>query len=88
MSGLALTPEIVDGTTRAAAIRRLREARDAADLAREADPCRRLPSSLDPVLADTDPDQPHAANLWRVHWFNAADRRRRVDIPGHVVLPP
>ncbi len=87
MSGLALTPEIVDGTTRAAAIRRLREARVTLPTWREmADPSQ-APSSLDSVLADTDPDQPHAANLWRVHWFNAADRRRRVDIPGHVVLP-
>ena len=88
MSGLALTPEIVDKATRAAAIKRLREAHVTLPTWREmADPSQ-APSSLDPVLAETDPDQPHAANLWRVHWFNAADRRTRVDIPGHIVLPP
>ena len=29
-----------------------------------------------------------AANLWRVHWFNGADRKTRTDVPAHVVLPP
>jgi cysteine synthase len=38
-------------------------------------------------LARVDPDAPDAANLWRVHWFNDAHRRDKVDIPGHVVLP-
>lgn len=38
--------------------------------------------------AGVDPDVPDAANLWRIHWRNAPDRRGRVETPDHVVLPP
>jgi len=38
-------------------------------------------------LAAVDPDAADALNLFRVHWFNAADRRGCVELPGHVVLP-
>src|SRR5262249_34180879 len=31
---------------------------------------------------------PDASNLWRVHWFNGADRRSLTSTPGHVLLPP
>ena len=41
-----------------------------------------------PDLARVDPDAPDAANLWRVHWFNSADRKTQIDVPGYVVLPP
>lgn len=50
------------------------------------------PARIDPVmaasLADVDPDAPHPANLFRVHWHNDASRRGRAAVPGHVVLPP
>ena len=39
------------------------------------------------ALAGVDPDEPHAANLWRVHWFNDEARTGRVDVPGYLVLP-
>lgn len=39
-------------------------------------------------LASVDPDAADAANLWRINWFNAPDRRSRVALPDHVVLPP
>ncbi|MFX8496833.1 hypothetical protein ABTL88_19195, partial [Acinetobacter baumannii] len=29
----------------------------------------------------------HAGNLWRVHWYNGADRTGRIDVPGYLVLP-
>jgi len=35
-----------------------------------------------------DPDAAEAANLFRVHWHNAADRIGRVDVPEHLELPP
>ena len=38
-------------------------------------------------LADVDPDEPHPLNLFRMHWYNAADRRGMVSVPGHIVLP-
>jgi cysteine synthase len=51
-----------------------------------ADPRHIAPAVRD-ALRDVDPDAPHPLNLFRVHWYNAADRRGLVDVPGHVVLP-
>jgi cysteine synthase len=47
-----------------------------------------MPASLVARLPLVDPDAADPANLLRVHWFNGADRRGPVDVPGHVVLPP
>jgi cysteine synthase len=41
-----------------------------------------------PEVSDTDPDAPSADNLWRIHWFNDASRRRRTALPAYVALPP
>src|SRR5665213_3981232 len=41
-----------------------------------------------PDLGRVDPDAPDVANLWRVHWFNGPDRKSRLAVPMHVVLPP
>ncbi|MGY3488384.1 cysteine synthase A [Bradyrhizobium sp. USDA 4011] len=38
-------------------------------------------------IAAVGPDEPSAANLWRMHWYNAEDRRGRDLVPGHIVLP-
>ena len=37
-------------------------------------------------LAGTDPDSAGAANLFRVHWYNDADRRGLAAVPDHIVL--
>jgi cysteine synthase len=50
------------------------------------DPARipgRILSSLDGV----DPDAPDPRNLFRVHWHNARDRRTRLEVPDHIILP-
>ncbi|MGH8429793.1 MAG: pyridoxal-phosphate dependent enzyme, partial [Solimonas sp.] len=47
-----------------------------------------IPELQQAALSGVDPDEPVAANLWRVHWFNDAARRGSVDTPGHLVLPP
>jgi cysteine synthase len=39
------------------------------------------------ALADVGPDEPHPLNLFRVHWYNGADRRSMVHVPEYVVLP-
>jgi cysteine synthase A len=39
-------------------------------------------------VGDAEPDAPDPRNLFRVHWHNAADRRGRVAVPAHLVLPP
>ncbi len=52
-----------------------------------ADPAR-APRGVREALAGVDPDAPHAANLYRVHWFNAPDRRGAHRLPAHVEIPP
>ena len=39
-------------------------------------------------LISVGPDEAHPFNLFRVHWFNGADRRSRAPVPEHLVLPP
>ncbi len=45
-----------------------------------------IPGPIVEALSGVDPDAAHPLNLFRVHWFNGADRKRRVDVPEHVVL--
>ena len=47
----------------------------------------RVAAKLRASLHGVDPDAAHAANLFRVHWYNDAARTGTVDVPGHVVLP-
>ena len=84
---LPIPPEIVDRCRRQAAIGALCAARVTLPSWRElADPAL-IPAAVATELAAVGPDQPHGKNLWRVHWFNAADRRSRAGLPGHLVLP-
>jgi cysteine synthase A len=46
-----------------------------------------IPAGIEPELAGVDPDSPDPRNLFRVHWYNAADRRSRAAVPQNVVLP-
>lgn len=47
----------------------------------------KIPQRIRDELERIDPDAPHPLNLFRVHWYNGADRRSTVDVPDHVVLP-
>ncbi len=47
----------------------------------------KVPQRIRDELERIDPDAPHPLNLFRVHWYNAADRRSTVEVPEHVVLP-
>lgn len=40
------------------------------------------------VIADIDPDVADPGNLFRVHWYNAPDRRGLSDVPAYMVVPP
>jgi cysteine synthase len=88
---LVIAPEIIDRARRQAAVSRLKQVGGFlptfSDLADPADPASAADGKA-PDLARVDPDAPDAANLWRVHWFNAADRRTRRATPVHAVLPP
>lgn len=46
-----------------------------------------IPNAIVDKLIDIDPDTPDPLNLFRVHWFNDADRKTRAAVPNHVVLP-
>ena len=46
-----------------------------------------LPATVRERLPGADPDAPDPLNLFRVHWFNADDRRGSAPLPAHVVLP-
>ncbi len=81
---LSIAPEVSDRGRRQAAIDRLRQVGGRLPTWSElADP-----DGNDVDLSRVDPDDAHAGNLWRVHWFNAADRKSRLKTPAHVVLPP
>src|SRR5262249_3705011 len=82
-----IRPEIYDGEGRRAAIECLRAAQVTLPTWSElADPAR-IPDAVETSLKSVGPDEPDAKNLWRVHWFNAANRTHRVALPGYVVLP-
>ncbi len=47
-----------------------------------------IPAALKAALGGIDPDEPHPLNLFRVHWFNATDRRGGARAPDFVEVPP
>src|SRR5215469_5013976 len=47
-----------------------------------------IPEPRRGALRSVDPDQPHPANLFRVHWFNDQSRRDFAATPACLVLPP
>jgi len=52
-----------------------------------ADPPARL-AERQAALAGVDADAPDAGNLFRVHWYNDAERRGLAAAPDHIVLGP
>jgi cysteine synthase len=78
-------PIVVDQSRRRAAIKRLQQVNGTLPTWSElAEPGN---ASDIPHLSAIEPDAPDPANLWRVHWFNDADRSRRSQVPAHLVLP-
>jgi len=51
-----------------------------------ADPTK-IPDEIKKQLAEIGPDEAHPLNLFRIHWYNAGDRKGMVSVPGHLVLP-
>jgi len=79
--------EVVDVHALERAADGLREARVALPtFAQLADPGR-IPAAIRAELAGIGPDDPHPLNLFRVHWYNGANRVDSVDVPDHLVLP-
>jgi cysteine synthase len=46
-----------------------------------------IPEQVREAMNAVAPDDAHPLNLFRVNWFNAADRKGTVEVPEHVVLP-
>jgi len=87
-AGYGVETDVVDGAVLDRAVERFRQERIALPtFAQLADPTLAPANAIDGIES-VDPDAPDARNLWRVHWFNGADRRSRVDVPGHIVIPP
>jgi cysteine synthase len=79
--------EVEDRETRGRAVRLARERGvRLPTFAEIADPAC-APRPMRDTLAAIDPDAPHAANLYRVNWFNAIDRRGAAAVPVHVEVP-
>jgi cysteine synthase len=79
--------QVADRETRSRAVQLARERHvRLPTFAEIADPSR-APASAREALAGIDPDAPHAANLYRVNWFNAIDRRGVAGVPVHVEVP-
>src|SRR5690349_16582227 len=82
---LSIDPVVQNRARRDAAIKRLREVGGRLPTwSQLAEPQKALSDELSGVA----PDDADSRNLWRVHWFNGADRKAMVDTPGHIVLPP
>ncbi len=87
MATLGLENEVVDAAVRKSSVAQLKDQKVFLPTTEQlADPSK-IPAAITEKLADIDPDEPHPLNLFRVHWFNDADRRTRVSVPNHVVLP-
>ncbi|HMK10039.1 MAG TPA: pyridoxal-phosphate dependent enzyme [Acidimicrobiales bacterium] len=88
MTTFGLETDVVDPAARDRAVERFRAAGIALPtFAQLADPAL-APNSVRSRLERIGPDEADPANLFRVHWFNAADRRSSVEVPGHLVVPP
>ena len=46
-----------------------------------------IPADIREKLRSVDPDAPHPLNLFRVHWFNDAQRTGLSDVPAYIELP-
>ena len=87
MGGLDLSTEITDRTVYDSAVAHLRDARvRLPTFSQLADPANQSDDIRSQVAA-VDPQDPHAANLFRINWYNDSDRTGRVDVPGYVLLP-
>ena len=87
MSALAVEPTVTDPVILEKAVAHLKRANvhlpTLGQLARPAT----IPRSVRTAVAEIDPDKPDPLNLFRVHWYNAADRRGIADVPGYLLLP-
>ena len=86
-SALGVETHLVDAAVRDRAVAHFRDAGIVLPTFAElADPAR-IPAATTEALAGVGPDQADPRNLFRIHWYNGADRTSRAALPAHVVLP-
>ena len=81
-----LEDHIVDRGVYDRAVRRFRDAQVLLPTFAELAEPHKIPATVRQALAGVKPDEAHPLNLFRVHWYNGADRSEQVAVPGHVVL--
>ncbi|WP_296604812.1 pyridoxal-phosphate dependent enzyme [Nocardioides sp.] len=86
-SSLGVETHLVDAAVRDRAVAHFRDAGIVLPTFAElADPAR-IPAPTAAALAGVGPDEADPRNLFRIHWYNDADRTSRATVPAHVVLP-
>jgi cysteine synthase len=88
MARLGLEKEIVSPQVYERTVARFREAKIALPTFSELSDPSTIPTGIQKELATVDPDAPHPANLFRVHWYNDDSRRGMTAVPRYAVLPP
>ena len=81
-----LEDHIVDRGVYDRTVQRFREAHVLLPTFAELAEPRRIPGKVRQALGSVKPDEAHPLNLFRVHWYNGADRSAQDAVPGHVVL--
>lgn len=81
-----INPEVVDAQQRKRAVARVRELGLALPTFSELAQPGPAPAKVAEQLGSVMPDDPRAENLWRIHWYNGADRKQTADVPGFMVL--
>ena len=87
MARLGLEKEIVSQKVYERIALRFREAKIALPTFAELSDPSTIPTGIQKELATVDPDAPHPANLFRVHWYNDDTRRGITKVPRYAVLP-
>jgi len=87
MPAAGLEDHVLDPAVYARAIGRFRDAGIMLPRFAELAEPHLIPPKVRRALAGVKPDDAHALNLFRVHWYNGRDRTEQVSLPSHVVLP-
>ena len=87
MARLGLETSVVDQSVYQNTVARFREAGVLLPTYSQLKDPSTIPASIRAKLKDVDPDTPHPLNLFRVHWFNDANRTGVTDVPEHIELP-
>jgi cysteine synthase len=87
MGQQGLERDLVDAAVYEGAVQRFRDAKIRMPTFAQLAQPGTIPSEIEARLSGVDPDAPDPLNLFRVHWYNEADRRTRASVPQHLVLP-